>query len=221
MKPDEYSDGPPSYSESTQSPAKPSRSSGDHEYDPDLVHCLLTNDIIPHIQTAISSGTSSTTLVIIPSNVTSLRPPVDVDSKAPSKGFSGEKLVGFPSTEELKLIRLSDPEDTHEYWQRLTSKQSLADSLCAYLVQEGYCFQKDIARAEPFERLTGIPSNVRAGWMTANEEPLREREASLNVLMQEVCLRVEDEMGLYETKREKALVVRVKLGRVDCAYVWS
>ena len=212
MKKTKDSDDPPSYVESVRSHGTPLRASTEHYGGTDLVHSLLTDDIIPHIQTAIASGIISTTFVLIPSNASSLRPPADSNSKAVSKGFSGEQLVGFPGTEELKLIRLLHPEDTCEFWQRLGSRQSLADSLHAYLVQEGYYFPEDIAKAQPFEMLTGVPSNARAGWMTANEERLRHLEASINVMKQEVCLRIEDEMGLYGTRKGNALVVRVRLG---------
>ena len=206
-------DGPPSYLESIDAKGKVSSNVKDTSNGPDLVHALLTIWIIPHVRTAISSSTLSSTLIITPSDVATLQPPVDMDAKIPSQGFPGEMVVGFPSTEELTLIRLSNPEDTHRYWQRQATKQLLADALHAYLVQEGYYFPEDIARTEPFEQMTGISSEFRAGWMTANEEQLRRREARINVSMQEICLRVEDKMGLYETKKGKALVVRLRLGR--------
>ena len=212
MKPDNDFDGPPSYAETVRQHRTPLSTSTEQYSGTDLVHALLTNDLVPHIQTAISSGTTSMTFVLVPSNIASLRPPAVFDSKAASKGFSGEQLVGLPTTEELKLIRLSDPEDTYEFWQRLGSRQSLADSLHAYLVQEGYYFPEDVVKTEPLEMPADVPSNVRAGWMTVNEERLRHREANVSVAMQEVCLRIEDEMGLFGTRKGKALVVRVKLG---------
>lgn len=206
-------DGPPSYSDSIYAKGKVSDNAKDSQDGPDLVHALLTIWIIPHVRTAISSSTLSSTLIIIPSDIATLQPPVDMDAIIPSQGFPGEKVVGFPSAEELTLIRLSNPEDTHQYWQRQATKQLLADAVHAYLVQEGYYFPEDITKTEPFERMTGISSEFRKGWMTANEEQLRHREARINVSMQEICLRVEDKMGLYETKKGKALVVRLRMGR--------
>lgn len=220
MKPIEYpDDDPPPYSESVRPHAGHWRKLEEHQNRPDLVHSVLTSNIIPHIHTATSAGVQAPTLVLVPSDVVSLQSLVDADSKAHFKRFPGEKLVGFPSTEELKLIRLVDPGNTSEYWQRLASKQSLAEGLHAFLFQEGFFFREDVASAEAFENLTGIPSDLRSGWMTVNEERLRDREASVNVSMQEVCLRVEDDMGLYETKRGKALVIRVRLGLEDSTLV--
>ena len=118
-------------------------------------------------------------------------------------------------------MRLSDPDNTYEFWQRLSSRQSLADSIHAYLVQEGYFFLEDVAKVGPLEMPISVRSDSRTGWMTVNEERLRHREASVNVTMQEVCLRIEDEMGLYETRKGKALVIRVKLGREGPPTIWN
>ena len=173
-----------------------------------IVHTQCsTNYIVPNIQGAISSETASITIVLVLSNVASLQPPREVDAKGVSDGFPGEQLVGFPTTAELKLIRLSEPTDTVEFWQRSSSRQSLSDCLHAYLVQEGCYFSEDVARAES--------SQTQAGWMTVNGEQLQHCEASINIALQEVCLRIEDEMGLYETRRGKALVVKVNIGHED------
>ena len=207
MKPGDDQDDPPSYAESTQRHEKAARNQTGQSSSADRAYSILTNYIVPHIQGASSSATASITIVLVPSNVVSLQPPREVDSKGLSEGFTGEQLIGFPNTEHLKLIRLSDPTDTVEFWQRSSSRQSLSDCLHAYLVQEGCYFSDDIARAES--------SQTQAGWMTVNGEELKHCEASITVLLQEVCLRIEDEMGLYETRRGKALVVKVNIGHED------
>lgn len=204
MKPGDDRDDPPSYEDSVRPHEKGARSETGLESNTDHVYSLLRNYIIPHIQNAISSETASTTIVFVPSHV-DLHPPKEPDSKKVSDGFPGEQLVGFPKTEELKLIRLSD--NTIGFWQRASSRQSLSDSLHAYLVQEGCYFREDIARAEA--------SRAQAGWMTVDGAQLGNREASINFELQEVCLRVENDMGLYESMREKALVLRVRLGFDD------
>ena len=214
MDSEEYSDGPPSYMESVQFQPKDPRSPPT-QAEPGQIRRLLYDEIIPHISDAQFSGIPASTIVIVPSNVPSLRPSADIDPKTSSNGFHGEKIVGFPSTEELTLIRLSELEDTLEFWQRTASKQSLARNLHIYLVQEGYYFPEELARDQSFAMFTGIPLEARAGWMTSNEERLVHRQASINVSVQEVCLRVENEMCLYETKKGKALVVRVKIGGRD------
>ncbi len=207
MKSSDGQDDPPSYAESVRHHEKVARTQTGREPGADLAYALLRNFVVPNIQGAISSETASITIVLVPSNVASLQPLKEPDSKRVSDGFPGEQLVGFPKTEELKLIRLSDPDDTIEFWQRTGSRQSLSDSLHAYLVQEGFYFREDIARAES--------SRAQAGWMTVSGEQLRHREASVSIVLQEVCLRIEDDMGLYETRRGKALVVKVRIGFDD------
>ena len=52
-------------------------------------------------------------------------------------------------------------------------------------------------------------------WQSLRQAELRGGEARVHVEVKEVCLRVENEMGLYETRSGIAVVVRVELGCDD------
>ena len=181
-------DGPPSYEESTQAQyTNPSHSS--------TVHSLLYDEIVPRLQPSpYSTRLRSRTLVIVPSNVTTLQTGAQ-DSKTAVQG----KLVGFPSNEEPELIHLSSSEHTIEYWRQLDPPKELIELLRQYLYHQGYT----TAENSTDKRSTG--------WMNTSK-PLGDREASLVVGVQNVCMRVENEIGLFEARNGGAIVVRVKIG---------
>lgn len=52
-------------------------------------------------------------------------------------------------------------------------------------------------------------------WQSVRQAELRGGEARVHVEVKEVCLRVENEMGLYETRSGIAVVVSVELGCDD------
>ena len=49
-------------------------------------------------------------------------------------------------------------------------------------------------------------------WQSCRQAELRGGEARVHVEVKEVCLRVENEMGLYETRSGIAVVMSVELG---------
>ena len=49
-------------------------------------------------------------------------------------------------------------------------------------------------------------------WRAATERPLQDGEVRVTIRIKEVSLRVENVMGLYETRGGKAIVVRVEFG---------
>ncbi|MCJ1454611.1 hypothetical protein MMC28_004964 [Mycoblastus sanguinarius] len=208
MKPDTTSEGLPTYAESTSSnsvsPATLPQSVATARAT--LIALLLRTQITPHLHRAALSGLSSTTLLFVPSNVTTLRPPIGSFSKIPSglnDDFPGEKVVGFPSADNPTISRLQGQENSLEFWRQPAVILELEKQLRTQLRSEGY-------------RLVGDESErVRASnaeWRTVEKEHLRDGEARTAVEIKEICLRVENEMGLFETKTGKAVVVRVDIG---------
>lgn len=56
-------------------------------------------------------------------------------------------------------------------------------------------------------------TKMSQGWQTSPDKgPLHEGEARIHIRMDQICLRVENAMGLYETKSGKALIVKVAIG---------
>lgn len=218
---------PPPYSESianqtflAHSPPPPIQRARFHRVD-----SLLATHIRPHLPRSAFEGISSRTLVLVPSNVSGLHPIPAVaagpdsylnpfENPADSSGFINESVIGFPSTENLMLIRLHGNENTLEFWQQDTVMEDLEAQLKAelggagHVVVEGYQ-QERPHRADRQNRAIGD----RVDWRAATERALRDGEVRLSIGIKEVSLRVESAMGLYETRGGPAMVVRVDFGR--------
>lgn len=224
---DTHLNPPPSYAESiadqtfvVRSPPPPIQKPRYHHVD-----ALLTTHIRPHLPRSTFDGISSRTLVLVPSNVSGLRPMPAVaaepdsyltpfDHSAHSNGFINESIIGFPSTENLMLVRLHGDENTLEFWQQDQVIEDLETQLKAELrdagrqVLEDY-YQERMDRSNRKNRAV----NDRADWRAATERALQDGEVRVSIRIKEVSLRMENVMGLYETRGGKAIVVRVEFGR--------
>ena len=204
-KPSQSSDGLPPYSESVSSPQQHFSPS----YLPQnitaartsLVSSLLSTHITPHLYQSALSGISSTTLILVPSNVSSLHPSSNVGSRGPS-----ETIVGFPSTENLTMLHLHGHENSLDFWRQVAVLQELGQQLRTHLRDSGYHVIRDSGAS-----LQGSSSHD-AEWRTVQEKTLGIGEARARVETMEICLRAENDMGLYETRTGKAIVVKVNVG---------
>lgn len=204
-KPNSSSGGLPSYSESVRSPQQhPSPS-----YLPQtiaaarraLISSLLTTYVIPHLCGSALAGLSSTTLILVPSNVSSLHPPGKAGSKGPP-----ETIVGFPSAENLTMVRLDGRENSLEFWRQSAVMQELGQQICSHLRSSGY----RVVGGNGASRQGS--SSPNADWRTGQKETLGNGEVSIQVETTEICWRTENDMGLYETRTGKAVVVKVTVG---------
>lgn len=194
------------------------------------IRTLISTQIHPHLQTSALSGLSKTTLLLIPSNITSLQPrpfsPVNPDSGANDTGsesadtFPGESVIGFSSAENLSLVRLHGAENMLEFWRQEAVIRELDSQLKDDLRRGGHSIVGDVKEGVSSEQLEG-PSRAaltkkmsfrKAEWKLAKEEVLSPGEVSVGVEFKEVSLRVENEMGLFETRCGKAIVIRVEVG---------
>lgn len=57
-----------------------------------------------------------------------------------------------------------------------------------------------------------IAGSKDVDWSSVERTPLSDGDARASVEVTEVCLRIENEMGLYETRTGRALVVKVEVG---------
>ena len=223
---DRHFNPPPSYSESiadqsfvVHSPPPTIQKARFHR-----IHSLLTTHIHPHLPRPAVDGISSRTLVLVPSNVSGLHPLSAVaaepdsylnpfDDPTDSKGFTNESVIGFPSTENLMLIRLHGNENTLEFWHQEHVIEDLETQLQAEMRGVGHqvvdgCHQERTHRSNRPNR--AMTDSVE--WRTATERALRDGEVRVTIRIKEVSLRVENVMGLYETRGGKAIVVRVEFG---------
>ena len=179
------------------------------------IYSLLETHIKPHLLDTTLAGLSSSTLVLIPSDVPSLTPSLANDSTdglGQQASFPGEKIVGFPDVGNLTLIRLQGQENSFEFWRQLPVIKDLEQALQAQLKREN-----DIIEVEQ-PVLPAVPES--RGWFKkkASSVPQQKTEkvkasggskVKSVVELQDVSLRTENAMGLYETKTGKAIVVRV------------
>lgn len=101
------------------------------------------------------------------------------------------------------MIRLEGQENSLGFWCQPRVVFELEQQLRSQLQREGL-------------RVVGCNASQRAvsnvDWRTIERKPLKTSEASIEVGMQEISLRTENAMGLYETRTGKAVVVKVEFG---------
>ncbi|KAI4255080.1 MAG: hypothetical protein L6R42_006922 [Xanthoria sp. 1 TBL-2021] len=180
---------PPSYDESltASQPANPIAS---------RISTLISTHILPPLK-----ANPTNTLVLVPFDVTPLfaLPATEKCKDATAFAYPGEKLVGFDSDEDPLLIRLSDTEGGLHFWRTAAVLRELTAQLCREVSTRGY------------RVVTGGRSPMGLEWHSFHQATLMSGEARLHAEVKEVCLRVENAMGLYETRSGIAIVVKVEL----------
>ncbi len=188
---------PPSYGESLSAPR-------DHV---SRVPKFVDSYILPHL-----NGDPITTLVLIPSNVSTLIP--ETTTFTSPAAFSHESIVGFLSTENPIIIRLQGAENALDFWRRGAVIGELESQLRVRLSDVGYRVinGSPTAKAEASIRIAG---SRNVDWKGVERKGVMEGEARATAEIKDVCLRIENEMGLYETRTGKAVIARVELGMSD------
>lgn len=189
---------PPSYTESLSAP-RPSSALTD----------VVDTYLLPHVHSATINQTASTILVIVPSNVSALSPTAESPSAKEStpSAFPGETLVGFSVSPTV--IRLPGAENSLEFWRRPAVLKELEARLRRTLEGEGYSIIQGSPKPQSNATIAG---SRNVDWKSQDRKVLGEGEAKVSAEVEEVCLRIENEMGLYETRTGKAVIVRVELG---------
>lgn len=193
---------------------------------------LVATHIHPHLHASAGSGLSTTTLLLIPSNTSSLQPrpfspsnlvSSDAESQTPDT-FPGESIIGFGSAENLSLIRLHGAENTLEFWRQEVVIRELDVQLKDELRKGGHRIVGDLEKEAAGaggvegssegrrEAIARKDSSRGAEWKFTKAKAVGRGEVEVSVEFREICLRVENEMGLYETRGGKGIVVRVEFG---------
>ncbi|KAL9009645.1 MAG: hypothetical protein Q9173_005346 [Seirophora scorigena] len=193
---------PPSYSESVNNPLT------------SHVSTVIELDISPHL----AGDHATTTVILVPSNISTLiaSPASGSPKDLSACAFTGEILVGFPSDDSPAIVRLSGHDNRLEFWQRAAALGELKRQLSGRLAAQGYRIAPDPHHhTKPSQTPARMPGSVHVDWMSVERSTLGEEEATVSTEMKEVCLRIENEMGLYETRTGKAVVVRIEVGRAE------
>ena len=101
------------------------------------------------------------------------------------------------------MVRLHGQENSIEFWRQLAVIQELEQQLRTHLQKSGY---------QVIETSLHGPNSGSTDWRTVQKEALGDGQVKTRVDLTEVCLRIENDMGLYETKTGKAVVVKVDAG---------
>ena len=213
------------------------------------INTILASYIDPLLQSQALAGLCKTTLVLVPSNITALqRSSLSgandiVEGSGDNIGHdSGEAVVGFPSADYVKLVRLHGEEYVLEFLRQPAVINELDGALKARLKATGHIVTDSSPATVPqspvvsptstespkpkrgfFSRRAGKPENVpsepqtpastsESTWRLPQDETILTGHVRVKVGLQEVCLRVVTEMGLYETRTGKAVVVNMEIG---------
>ncbi|MCJ1383325.1 hypothetical protein MMC17_006438 [Xylographa soralifera] len=148
-----------------------------------------------------------------------------------------EEVIGFREGEYVKLVRLHGDEYNAEFWRQPTVISELNNALQTKLRNAGHKIAAIPASQSPSETANtqnsssptttkknyfgwrkreketiAVDRNLPAsGWRFEKEEALMNGEVRIKSGLQDVSLRVENEMCLYETKTGKAVVVSFEM----------
>ncbi|MCJ1328737.1 hypothetical protein MMC10_005414 [Thelotrema lepadinum] len=229
---------PPAYSEYAPSPALSPSTLPQHltEVRTIRLNNTITDQILPQFQTAVTSGLSNTTLVLLPSSAEDSQQSLDAKSSS-----SAPEVLGFPSTENVSVIRLEGEENTLEFWRQLTVARELESMLKSHLDASGHrvwvprptmrsptaadkLSSTDAKQGGQFFRRkqSSSRSNVstsptgtgylEASWASPRPEPLSPGEIRVDVQLKDIPMRIVTDMGLYETRTGKGVVVKMEIG---------
>lgn len=261
MESNEYQDYPdyaaPSYEESVSSPPvlnpqdtkgslplphSPQQPLPSHltETRTQRINAVLSTYIDPLLTSQGASGLYKTTFVLVPSNDPTLQPQ--------SCSYSTPKepeIVGFPSDETVKIVRLKGEENNLEFWRQPPVVAEFESALKARLAASGHRFEESAggpgprAAADPSQQETDKKPESKSFWGKSKdkeksyafivdrklgwraEEPLPDDTPKgkvptglvrATVRWKPVSARVENEMGLYETKNGTGLCISIEVG---------
>ena len=154
---------------------------------------------------------------------------------------TAEAVIGFPDDDYVKLVRLHGEENSTEFWRQLAVINELESTLKASLTASGHTVYEKSQFTEPttsyalnsqivpevakrrgfFSRMGRSESASTSPFplVPAGTDAPAGQEAALSpghirvgVSLEEVVLRVVTNMGLYDTRTGKAVVVRLEIG---------
>ena len=151
----------------------------------------------------------SKTFIFVPSDAKSLMNDdmMNPDSKqepCPSRyGFKHEEVVGFPANEDITLIRLTGPENETHKWRPASAIREMSTTLGQALAMEGYSVvDHECEQRLPQRNGVALPSrDLRSvEWKAVERQALAAGEARSTIDFKEIVLRIENAIGLYETR---------------------
>ncbi|MCJ1445328.1 MAG: hypothetical protein MMC23_005833 [Stictis urceolatum] len=150
-----------------------------------------------------------------------------------------EAVVGFPDEDYVKLVRLHGQEYATEFWRQPAVIQELESNLKARLAAGGHKIEEPPKQQETPQAPAAAPGSRSmppkakmglfrrkmkettasepavaspSGAQTAARSKLSPGAVRLKIALEDISMRAVTEMGLYETKSGKALIVNMEIG---------
>ena len=187
------------------------------------IRALINEHVIKHVQESASDYPYSHTFIFVPSNVTTLMNDEMLNSNSKQEPgtryqFRQEKVIGFPAAEKITLIRLEGHDNELQYWKSASVTREVSATVDQALHAEGYNVVHN-QREVPLPPRNGLPSPPPSArsveWKAPDHLALAAGEARSKTDLREITLRIENDIGLYETRSGLALVVKTEIGGVD------
>ena len=203
----------------------------------DRVAELCTEHIDPTLRASAAAGLSTTTLVLVPAPEATARSDLVA---ADDEALVSEEVIGLPASAHPQLIRLRSTAQGLRFWSQPAAVQELGATLKARLAAGGHRIYapREVVVVVPPPALASPPAQPkkRGGFFSSRKTepepappargmpesgerrielqdyPLEPGEVKVGVELKEVAVRVETDMGLYDTRSGKAVVVTVELG---------
>ncbi|KAK2762669.1 hypothetical protein FQN54_000843 [Arachnomyces sp. PD_36] len=208
------------------------------------ISSILSTYIDPLLISQGSSGLYKTTFLLVASNDPTLQP------QASSYSTPKEpEVIGFPSDEIVKIVRLKGEENNLEFWRQPPVVAELESALKSRLAASGHRLEQPAGEYNPLAPHSPTPDEThdaskkpesksfwgrsrdklrsseafvvdrKLGWRA--EEPREDNTPKgkvptglvrVVVSWKPVSTRVENEMGLYETKNGTGLCISIEVG---------
>lgn len=187
------------------------------------IRALINEHVMKHVHESASDRPYSHTFIFVPSNVKTLMNDDTLDSNSKQEPgsryqFLQEKVIGFPAAEKITLIRLEGHDNEIQYWKSASVTREVSAILDQALLAEGYNVIHN-QREQPLPPRKGMasppPSARSVEWKTPDHQALAAGDARSRTDFREITLRIENDLGLYETRSGFALVVKTEIGGVD------
>lgn len=226
------------------------------------VRNILSTYVDPLLAVQGASGIYKTIFLLVPSNVDSLQQQYAPDySSSYSTPPKEPEVVGFSTTDVVKLIRLKGEENTVEFWRQRAVMEELATNLRMRLKMSGHRVEEQTLDSPPppppptttQEPSTAVKEKKSGGWFrskpkkaektkslwettapseativdqklgwratheglpsnTPSDKPLSRGTVRVLVEWKEICLRVENAVGLYDTQKGYGICLSVEVG---------
>lgn len=204
---------------------------------------VLETHVLPFIESQTSEGLTQFSVILVPTNVDALQHHISsktsvvvekLASGEPPKGQQ-EAILGFPDHEPVKLLRLSDPADSSQFWQQPQVIQRLESDLRERLgignsqpvspILQPAATSEKIKKKGFWSRKSSGPSSSSSPWdvngvsslglaamKKASQGVLAPGQMVATVSTEEVSLRTVSDFDLFEVRNGQAVVVRLRIG---------